>query len=198
MKRTLIYFIRPIGMDGPIKIGRSCSPDRRRKTLEIWSPFPLEIIAEIEGPFDLERRFHAKFEHLHQHSEWFKADPELLETVAAIAAGTFAIETLPAPRALPCINPRGSGMRWTEARHRMAREWHAIRKAERASGLILLKRWNAESIKAFIANPSRETGGVSFSQLSESDYRRGHRFYQSLDRKARQTVEQRRPRTQVA
>ena len=45
---TYVYFIKPIGMDGPIKIGCSVSPDRRRETLEWWCPFPLEILAEIE------------------------------------------------------------------------------------------------------------------------------------------------------
>lgn len=92
-----VYFIKPVGLDGPIKIGCSQSPDGRLCTLETWSPFALEIVAEIDGEFDLERRFHAKFTHLHQRREWFLAGHDLTATIASINAGTFDVETLPGP-----------------------------------------------------------------------------------------------------
>lgn len=92
-----VYFIKPIGMDGPVKIGSSGSPDRRRRSLQTWSPFPLEIVAEIDGGVHLERRFHARFRLSHQNREWFAATPELRAVIAAINAGTFDIETLPGP-----------------------------------------------------------------------------------------------------
>src|SRR3546814_12747101 len=41
MKR--VYFIRPIGQAGPVKIGCSVGPNKRRPELETWSPVPLEI-----------------------------------------------------------------------------------------------------------------------------------------------------------
>lgn len=81
-------------MDGPIKIGCSMSPTGRRDTLATWSPFPLEIIAELDGELELERRFHYHFSQAHNSREWFTATPELLETVAAINAGTFDPSTL--------------------------------------------------------------------------------------------------------
>lgn len=93
MKR--VYFIKPVGMDGPVKIGTSCSPDGRRKTLATWSPFPLEIVAEIEGGRDLERRFHVKFYPDCQGREWFKASDELTRVIEAINAGTFDVSELP-------------------------------------------------------------------------------------------------------
>lgn len=87
-------------MDGPIKIGCTSNPKLRIGTLESMSPFPLEIIAMIDGCVSLEQRFHAKFRASHSHKEWFTPTPELLETISAVAAGTFDISTLPAPYAL--------------------------------------------------------------------------------------------------
>src|SRR3546814_12248774 len=60
MKR--VYFIRPIGQAGPVKIGCSVGPNKRRHELEKWTPVPLEIVAEIDGGFDIERRYHAKLD----------------------------------------------------------------------------------------------------------------------------------------
>lgn len=99
MKR--VYFIKPIGMEGPIKIGCSYSPDRRRETLEFWAPFPLEILAEWEGGPVVERQFHAMFAASHRHHEWFDPTPELLAVIAQISAGTFDGSTLPDPQQLP-------------------------------------------------------------------------------------------------
>lgn len=98
MKR--VYFIKPIGMDGPIKIGFSIMPTKRRDNLAAWSPFALEIVAEIDGDRLLEWRFHAKFFESHQRNEWFAATPELLADIKAINAGTFDIDALPPPRCL--------------------------------------------------------------------------------------------------
>lgn len=92
-----VYFIKPVGLDGPIKIGCSVAPDSRRSTLETWSPFALEIVAEIEGGFALEARFHALFQETHQRREWFGTSRRLQAVIAAINAGTFNVETLPAP-----------------------------------------------------------------------------------------------------
>ncbi len=90
-----VYFIKPVGMDGPIKIGCSESPARRRIALEAWSPFPLELVATIEGDCLLEQRFHAEFIADHERLEWFRITPRLLAVIGAINAGTFDIETLP-------------------------------------------------------------------------------------------------------
>jgi hypothetical protein len=92
-----VYFIRPIGMQGPIKIGCSASPDSRRKSLETWSPFPLEIVAEIDGDEGIERRFHAMFVTQHLHHEWFHWSARLDSAIQEISAGTFDVSTLPEP-----------------------------------------------------------------------------------------------------
>lgn len=90
-----VYFIRPIGMAGPVKIGTSRTPDRRLNTFETWSPFPLEIAAAIDGDYRLERRFHNHFAADHTHREWFKWSPQLEMVIQAVKAGTFDVSTLP-------------------------------------------------------------------------------------------------------
>lgn len=95
MKPRFVYFIKPIGMDGPIKIGCSAMVDGRCLALAFWSPFPLEVVAQIYGDERLESRFHNQFKHLHERQEWFSAAPELIETIASVKAGTFNVDTLP-------------------------------------------------------------------------------------------------------
>lgn len=82
-----IYFIKPIGMNGPIKIGRSESTDRRLDDLMAWSPFPLEIIVEIPSLPRLEGRIQSTFEQHHLHREWFTAAPEILSLIEKLKAG---------------------------------------------------------------------------------------------------------------
>lgn len=91
-----VYFIKPIDFPGPIKIGCSASPLKRRDALSAWSPFPLEIIAEIEGDHSIERRFHARHVASFRGFEWFDLTPELQADIEAIRAGTFDVSCLPA------------------------------------------------------------------------------------------------------
>jgi hypothetical protein len=93
-----VYFIRPVGAEGPVKIGCSSYPDVRLLTFENWSPVPLEIAAQTEGNFTLEKRFHNHFKHLHERGEWFRADPELSAAIEQINDGTFDVATLPEPK----------------------------------------------------------------------------------------------------
>ena len=53
-----VYFVRPVGMRGPIKIGCSKLPENRIKSLMVWSPFELEIAVAIPGNFKLEKAIH--------------------------------------------------------------------------------------------------------------------------------------------
>lgn len=103
-----VYFIKPIGMDGPVKIGCSHSPDGRLSTLNTWSPFALEIVAEIDGDERLERRFHGLFKEQHQRREWFAWTPELQRVIDEVRAGTFDTTTLPPPCG---VTTKGGGNR---------------------------------------------------------------------------------------
>lgn len=89
------YFMRPVGMRGPVKIGCSDCPRLRLVDMQRWSPFALEIAATVEGPPSIERRFHARFVHLHSHFEWFNADDDLTRTIDEISRGVFDIGSLP-------------------------------------------------------------------------------------------------------
>lgn len=155
MSRQRVYFIKPIGMDGPIKIGCSGSPNRRRKALATWSPFALEIVAEIEGNYQLERRFHAKHLASHQRNEWFAVTPELLADIAAIASGQFDIESLPAPAKLPSQKGDRGGRKWTAEERAACLRRNAVRKAEKQSGLVSPYGYTDPRMDDFIADPAK-------------------------------------------
>lgn len=56
-----VYFVRPIGQEGPVKIGCSEFPVNRMLALMTWAPVPLEIAFLFPGNFDLERRINCAF-----------------------------------------------------------------------------------------------------------------------------------------
>lgn len=82
-----VYFLKPVGMDGPIKIGWSRSPPIRLLELAGWSPFPLEMIGSVPGEFADEQYLHGCFASLHSHREWFHSTPALREIISKIIAG---------------------------------------------------------------------------------------------------------------
>jgi len=82
-----IYFLRPAGEDGPIKIGCSFDPYIRLGQYVSWSPYPLEIILTIPGTMALEKNIHECFCDTHSHGEWFHASPRLLEAIEGLKAG---------------------------------------------------------------------------------------------------------------
>ena len=100
MEAACVYFMRQVGTAGPVKIGHSTAPWSRLANYIPWSPLPLEIVATIKGPADLERRFHAAFADHFMHHEWFAACAEIDAAIDAIQAGTFDPAQLPPPRVL--------------------------------------------------------------------------------------------------
>ena len=85
-----IYFIRPKGHLGPIKIGLSTKPDRRAESLSAWSPWPLEIMGTVPGSWDDEQFLHSCFHAHRTHGEWFQDSPDLLNAIADIlSSGTI-------------------------------------------------------------------------------------------------------------
>lgn len=82
-----IYFIKPAGLDGPVKIGCSDWPKERLLQLSVWSPWPLEVAATILGTVGDEQFLHCCFATSHSHREWFHSTPMLRETIAKIVAG---------------------------------------------------------------------------------------------------------------
>lgn len=93
-----LYFVRAADGVGPVKIGRSASPQKRLNGINTGSPHRLVIAAIAEGWGDYERRFHAMFSGARMHREWFAPTPEMDATISAINTGTFDLTALPPPK----------------------------------------------------------------------------------------------------
>lgn len=87
IRQKVVYFIRPIGMSGPIKIGTSVDPEKRLRDISVWSPLPLEIIGKFPGSAAQENYLHRRFADQHSHGEWFRPSELLLWTIERILAG---------------------------------------------------------------------------------------------------------------
>ena len=76
-----VYFISgPAG--SKIKIGWAYSPEKRLRTIQNMSPFPLRILGTIPGGQTKEAELHQQFRHLRSYGEWFEPDQELLDFIA--------------------------------------------------------------------------------------------------------------------
>jgi len=130
-----VYFIKPIDMEGPIKIGHSWCPEDRLIDLSAWSPWPLHLIGSVKGETKDERFLHHCFADCHSHREWFHPNPLLCETIKTIIrAGTVdAIRS----ELRPIGSIRKPREKSPDARQRMSyrmRIYWIIRRLERASG----------------------------------------------------------------
>lgn len=79
-----VYFMKPIGMDGPVKIGWTSLLDRRLESLSVWSPFPLEVMASVPGTLADELYLHRCFAPDHLHHEWFTVTDRMLRAIDKI------------------------------------------------------------------------------------------------------------------
>lgn len=84
--KKVVYFMKPKGKKGPIKIGCSNGPDQRLETLAAWSPYPLEIVGTVPGNFPDEGFLHSCLADHHLHREWFKAVPQVIEAMQKVLA----------------------------------------------------------------------------------------------------------------
>lgn len=108
-----VYFLRPKGQAGPIKIGCSAKPISRLRAVEIWSPVELELIGSVPGSHNSETAIHYHFGDLRLHGEWFTATPELL----AFVDETLALGAVPPSINIP-TNPRQWQHAWATAKGR--------------------------------------------------------------------------------
>lgn len=81
-----LYFIRPVGQDGPIKIGVTLNPEQRLTYHRKHSPLPLEYAGRVllDGAAATERELHRRFSAYRLHHDWFAASPELEAQIAAL------------------------------------------------------------------------------------------------------------------
>jgi hypothetical protein len=78
----MIYFARVIP-NGPIKIGFSISVETRIRTISTTSPFPIELIGDMEGTLEDETRLHSMFADYRLNGEWFEPNGKLLDFIEA-------------------------------------------------------------------------------------------------------------------
>ena len=135
-----VYFMRPVGMPGPIKIGCSSVPLSRVEVLSVWSPFPLEIAVAISGSWALEQALHSVFAECHSHREWFFATPKLLRLIDALKSGTPIEEAVDLTASTGSIRLKQKRKEYTpQQRSRlsyMGKLRHARARQERAEGLV--------------------------------------------------------------
>ena len=114
-----VYFIRPAGLVGPIKIGCSQRPRERMAELMCWSPIALELIGTLpRAGFRVENRIHTLLWAYHTHKEWFTPSEVVLETVTGLLDGSFPISALP-----EAVCKRDLRARGIDAARNAARYW---------------------------------------------------------------------------
>jgi hypothetical protein len=96
--RRIIYLIKPIGLDGPVKVGITTNVPKRLLALNCMSPLPLEVLLAFEGNAKLERCLHAYFDDSHSHGEWFNWSERMKEFVASVKTVGFDTSLLPPGR----------------------------------------------------------------------------------------------------
>jgi hypothetical protein len=111
----MIYFVRPIGAYGPVKIGIANDVQQRLNILTAQSPLLLEIAAAMEGGKEIECRLHERFISQQSHYEWFHWSPDLQEVIDAINDGSFDAASLPEARGT-APTQRGKKSLWAPER----------------------------------------------------------------------------------
>lgn len=102
-----IYFIL-CQATGRVKCGVANEPRTRIVNLQVGSPTPLKLIAEIDGDDAKEQLIHQRLDRWHIHGEWFHFVPEVCEIIVDeissffkalylgdIVARTFATDGVP-------------------------------------------------------------------------------------------------------
>lgn len=70
--QALIYFIRPVGLPGPVKVGfTKRDAATRMKDMQCGSPLELEVWAFFPGDTSDEYAIHYHLIDSHSHGEWF-------------------------------------------------------------------------------------------------------------------------------
>lgn len=85
----MIYVVQP-EPGGPVKIGYTWvgyveDVQKRIRSLETGCPWPLKLLATIDGSTALESRLHQRFREYRVHREWFRVEGELAEWLREIA-----------------------------------------------------------------------------------------------------------------
>lgn len=136
-----VYFIKPVGQDGPIKIGHSRHPEGRLATYLQWSPVELELVATIKGAGEpLERRIHYYLREDRLHHEWFRPSDRVMFLLWDAETGIFNPDRL--PPLSECKQLKGAAF------HDDHRKF-AVAMRMRANGLNVLENGSPEAVRAY-------------------------------------------------
>lgn len=165
----VVYFAKPIGFPGPIKIGCTCWPEQRVKDLSVWSPFPIELLAVIPGTFLLERNLHDCFADVHSHREWFQPSDKLLSGIEALIAGKPIEQAFDLSARVGRITKKRGGGQWSPCM-RLGMSWggklrHAENEAREIRGQPM---WIPKEIDDLITDIK---GGKAFPLTAEQEVR---------------------------
>lgn len=129
---SYVYFIKPVGREGPVKIGCSILPTRRLEEFSVWSPFPLEIVLTVSGDLALERNLHECLAGSHSHNEWFRPTFEVLDLLHKLKSGVPVHEAIDLAARKGGIRPKAKRPVWfREHRSYLSRIMHAKKRGGR-------------------------------------------------------------------
>lgn len=108
-----VYFVQAEGL-GCIKIGFTDGrvADRLR-SLQTACPARLKTLGVMQGTASTERGLHRRFAHLRISGEWFRAEKELLDHIAALPPEPEPKERQPKPP-VPSVPPDGETFQFVE------------------------------------------------------------------------------------
>lgn len=87
-KGEIVYFLRAGDF---VKIGKATgSPTNRLSQLRTGCPFPIEVVATIDGGYAKERELHERFRHIRAHGEWFHATADLCAYIESLSKEVVA------------------------------------------------------------------------------------------------------------
>ena len=88
-KGEWVYFIGNRDLQ-VVKIGLAVNSRLRLQRLQTGSPFPLELLGEEHGDYELEQLLHSKFNTYRTAGEWFKLSTEIQVYIDQIKPFDFA------------------------------------------------------------------------------------------------------------
>lgn len=86
MTERRVYFVRPVGMDGPIKIGTSVDIQARLGVINSQSRVLCEVMASAPGGYEEERALQKHLLGDWLRSEWFSPSLRLMAIVDHVIA----------------------------------------------------------------------------------------------------------------
>lgn len=167
----IVYFCKPVGLPGPIKIGCTGKPIERVKQLMLWSPVDLELIVTAPGTFADERAVHAVFGDHHIRHEWFQPCDALVAGIESLKKGSSLKQAFDLDRPGRPVRSFTSIRRqkWSDSTKLRVKYGQRLRAAERKTGDTIAERLVVPKDVDWIIHQWRESDFVSERDLARLD-----------------------------